>query len=398
MPAAIIRRPDLAGGGVTESERERLALHAREWTQNAFRTGRTDRAALAAAIRDLYRVSCLPEPCVVVVPSPIVVVLAGGIAAVWWYAQRLKEAGLDITEEIASLNAMGNSRDFPRGDLLAECVADDGICDVTRAVAWHAVKMATDHAMDVATRVATHAPMDADRRIALQWATDEATAGGVTEATVAAIAAATHGGTDAILTASAYEATIAAIRAATDGSTSDGANSAARGATAYTIAQISRRFLGEHHVLGLRCAARWFRCCQGGHMESQREYFLTAARDVLGLRLPSHDRYAAWERCAKLGGFRWMHPEFCLASDFPDYIRINSRGQPHCETGPSHRWSDGWSVWHLNGVRVPQWLVETHADGIESRNLPKLQCYTAAGREFVRRVGIERIRACTTNS
>ena len=126
-------------------------------------------------------------------------------------------------------------------------------------------------------------------------------------------------------------------------------------------------------------------------MESHEEHFVTAARDVLGLRLPGHDRYAAWERCAKLGGIRWMHSEFCLASDFPDYIRINSRGQPHCETGPSHRWSDGWSIWHLNGVQVPQWLVETRADDLEPRDILKLQCYTATGREFVRKVGIEHI-------
>lgn len=81
--------------------------------------------------------------------------------------------------------------------------------------------------------------------------------------------------------------------------------------------------------------------------------YLTAARDILGLRLPVHEKYAAWERCAINGGFRIMHEKFCMVCDFPERILIDSRNRPHCDDGPSHRWRDGWSLYHVHGVRIP---------------------------------------------
>lgn len=85
--------------------------------------------------------------------------------------------------------------------------------------------------------------------------------------------------------------------------------------------------------------------------------YLAAARDILGLRLPEHEKYAAWERCAKLGGFRIMHEDFCIVSDFPERLHKDAQHRPHCDDGPSHRWHDGWSIYHVHGVRVPEYVV-----------------------------------------
>lgn len=85
--------------------------------------------------------------------------------------------------------------------------------------------------------------------------------------------------------------------------------------------------------------------------------YLTAARDILGLRLPVHEKYKYWEDASKLGGFRVMHERFCIVSDFPDFIKIDDQNRPHCEDGPSHRWSDGWSLWYINGIAVDEQIV-----------------------------------------
>ena len=85
--------------------------------------------------------------------------------------------------------------------------------------------------------------------------------------------------------------------------------------------------------------------------------YLTAARDILGLRLDQHEKYAAWERCAIEGGFRVMHDEFCMVSDFPERLLVDPENRPHCDDGPSHRWRDGWSLWHIHGVRVTEQIV-----------------------------------------
>lgn len=87
------------------------------------------------------------------------------------------------------------------------------------------------------------------------------------------------------------------------------------------------------------------------------ESYITAARDILGLRLPAHAAYTAWEQCAIEGGFRIMSDKFCMVSDFPERILVDERNRPHCDDGPSHRWRDGWSIWHLHGVRVTEQIV-----------------------------------------
>ena len=109
-------------------------------------------------------------------------------------------------------------------------------------------------------------------------------------------------------------------------------------------------------------------------MWAAHESYLTAARDILGLELPEHDKYAFWEQAAIHGGFRVMHPEFCSVSDFPECIRIDENNQPHCEDGPSHRWRDGWSLYHWHGVRVPAHWIEqrntlTPAEVLASENV-----------------------------
>ena len=56
-----------------------------------------------------------------------------------------------------------------------------------------------------------------------------------------------------------------------------------------------------------------------------------------------------------------MHEEFCLVSDFPELIKTDAESRPHCENGPSHRWRDGWSLYHWHGVKIPAEWVEDKA-------------------------------------
>ena len=119
-------------------------------------------------------------------------------------------------------------------------------------------------------------------------------------------------------------------------------------------------------------------------MWSYWDCYLTAARDILGLDLPEHKKYAAWERAARCGGFRWMHPKFCLVSDFPERLCVDDRNRPHSADGPSHRWRDGWELYHWHGVRVTRQIVmEPHTLTIDQ--------VRAEQNAEVRRVMIERM-------
>lgn len=128
-------------------------------------------------------------------------------------------------------------------------------------------------------------------------------------------------------------------------------------------------------------------------MWSGWECYLAAMRDVLGLTgLPGWEKYSAWEDAAKLGGFRVMHEEFCIVSDFPDEIHVDKEhgNRPHCTTGPSHRWSDGFEIYHLNGVRVPKWVVMTDAGKITPEQALN-EKNVDVQREIIRKMGVERL-------
>ena len=119
--------------------------------------------------------------------------------------------------------------------------------------------------------------------------------------------------------------------------------------------------------------------------------YAEAMRDVLGLKgLDCWEKYQAWEDCAREGGFRILHEEFCIVSNFPEVLKTLPGGMPHCATGPSHRWRDGFEIYHLNGVRVPKALVMTPAEKLD----PKM-IFTEENaeirREIVRKIGMEKI-------
>ena len=309
----IIRTPTMAKGGITAKERAQMEAHARLWIERAMRTDPIEPDKIIPAITGLYKAAGLKEPRVVIAPSPLVMAFAYGAAAAIWH--RRKSAA-------------------------------------TYAATDTATSAATYAATSAATSAATYAATDAATDAATRAATSAATIAATDAATIAATDAATCAATRAATSAATIAATDAATYAATDAAT-DAAKEAENGAklACYALA-------GE---LGLRCASRWSNVYQGGSMWSSWDAYLTAARDILGLQFNCHEKYAFWEQAAIHGGFRVMHEEFCIVSDFQVYIKIDAENRPHCETGPSHLWRDGWALYHWHGVSIPAEWIEDKA-------------------------------------
>ncbi len=111
---------------------------------------------------------------------------------------------------------------------------------------------------------------------------------------------------------------------------------------------------GIDYRLLLQCANTVGRLFQGGNMASTADSRVSALRDAQeGLLLPAHEPYGAWEACAIEGGVRIVHEEFCIVSDRPEMLKVDDENRPHCADGPSHRWRDGWSLYHWHGTRIP---------------------------------------------
>jgi hypothetical protein len=98
---------------------------------------------------------------------------------------------------------------------------------------------------------------------------------------------------------------------------------------------------------------------QGGAYWAQYDSFLTAMRDVIGLKLKEHENYKFWEEAAIHGTFRAMHEKFCVVSDFPELLKMDDENRAHSQDGPTHRWRDGWSLYHWHGVAIPEeWMTQ----------------------------------------
>jgi hypothetical protein len=134
------------------------------------------------------------------------------------------------------------------------------------------------------------------------------------------------------------------------------------------------------------CVTRWTGPYSGGNMWGAWDCYLTAARDILGLQLPAHEKYAAWEQAAIHGGYRYIHPEFCMVSDFPRFIKMDDANRPHCDNGPSHQWRDGWSLFFWHGVSISDelsWII-TNPEKISVALIDK------EGNQEIKRVMLER--------
>ena len=73
----------------------------------------------------------------------------------------------------------------------------------------------------------------------------------------------------------------------------------------------------------------------------------------------------------------------------PEYIGWKGKVL-HCETGPAVRYKDGYSLFTLNGVKVPEWLVTTHSDALDPKKVLDIENADQRA-EGIRKLGIERL-------
>jgi len=323
----IVRTPTQAKGGITDDEKRKMSEIVEKWKRIAFQTGRCDRAKLTEAIKGIYRSANLKEPRVVIVDSPLIMACAYGLSAGVWY---LRKHGV-----VNNINR----------------ATDDATLDATLAATHNATDIATDrathNATHIATDIATGIATDAATLAATDRATDDATRNATDIATLDATLAATHIATDIATRNATYDATDIATLDATHDAT-DAEN---------WLSKLAKHFGGQNYKLLLQCIRRWSTAYQGGNMWAGFQAYADACQNVLGLTgLDCWEKFEPYRQAAIHGGFRVMHEEFCIVSDFPEILKVDEQNRPHNEHGPSHRWRDGFEIYHLHGVRFPKEL------------------------------------------
>jgi hypothetical protein len=95
-------------------------------------------------------------------------------------------------------------------------------------------------------------------------------------------------------------------------------------------------------------------------------------------------------RLASVAGWWWPFAHACIITPRPSAILRNPAHQLHADGRMALAYGDAWGIWALNGVRMPQWIVEPPAGQLDPRKLTTIG-NAEIRREFVRKVGIDRI-------
>lgn len=74
----------------------------------------------------------------------------------------------------------------------------------------------------------------------------------------------------------------------------------------------------------------------------------------------------------------------------PEHTSLNSRGKLHRDGGAALEWRDGWKLFYLNGVLVPEEVAVTPAESLDSTVILR-ERNIEVRREIIRKIGIERI-------
>jgi len=84
------------------------------------------------------------------------------------------------------------------------------------------------------------------------------------------------------------------------------------------------------------------------------------------------------------------YKDIVFISDRPIEINLNPQGRLHADLKPAFQYSDRYSLFYLNGVRVGKEIVQTSSDKLPAELILK-EKNAEVRREIVRKIGTERL-------
>ncbi len=69
------------------------------------------------------------------------------------------------------------------------------------------------------------------------------------------------------------------------------------------------------------------------------------------------DNLAGLNALSKTCGWVFPRVDVCFASERHSVLNRDDEGRLHCENGPAVSYSDGWSVYAIHGVRLPEYII-----------------------------------------
>jgi len=125
-----------------------------------------------------------------------------------------------------------------------------------------------------------------------------------------------------------------------------------------------------------------------GQHEAHWLGFYDYFNNVLRLEVQTEKLAGLWIVAQNAGWFI-PHKNICWISERHNVCKL-SNGVIHCSDGPAVAYPDGFSIYALNGVRVPKAIVETPAESLDAKIILK-EKNAEIRREIVRKIGVEKV-------
>ena len=115
------------------------------------------------------------------------------------------------------------------------------------------------------------------------------------------------------------------------------------------------------------------------------QYFLEV------LNLENCKKLAPLMKFAEHANWAFVFKDACIISRKPVVCKVNEAGRIHCADGPAVAYKDGVSVYGLNGVRVPEWLVMKSSSEIDPKEVMALT-NAEQRKEGIKKLGMDRFK------
>lgn len=99
--------------------------------------------------------------------------------------------------------------------------------------------------------------------------------------------------------------------------------------------------------------------CFYGQQECYFEAFYLFCEKI-GVKYKEEDAklLRVWEKISRSCNWWIPYDDFCFFVEKPEIVSMNSNMRIHSETGPAVKYRDGFSIYAINGVIVPSFVVE----------------------------------------
>lgn len=110
-----------------------------------------------------------------------------------------------------------------------------------------------------------------------------------------------------------------------------------------------------------------------GQQDSYWIAFYLFCRDVVGVKYNSEKsaHLDLWANIARSSGWWYPYEGVCIICERPKHVRMDSQERIHDYSLPAVEFRDGWRVYAIHGVRVPEKYVLTPADKINPEEVLK---------------------------